>query len=158
MSGFRPNVALVLQRPDGKVLIGERSDFSGSWQFPQGGVEKGETLLSALEREVEEELGLPAQSYQVIEQRGPFRYRFPEGIRKGGFVGQEQTCFLARHLGSEFPAEFQEIQSPEFRSVRWIVPDEFRLEWVSEFKRELYRQLFREFWGMEWMDETGWSP
>jgi putative (di)nucleoside polyphosphate hydrolase len=36
---YRPNVAAILQRADGRVLIGQRSDFPESWQLPQGGLD-----------------------------------------------------------------------------------------------------------------------
>ena len=53
---FRPNVAAILRRPDGRILIGERHDFPGSWQFPQGGIHGTETPEEALRRELAEEL------------------------------------------------------------------------------------------------------
>ena len=37
---YRPNVAAILQRPNGLVLIAQRSDYPESWQFPQGGVDR----------------------------------------------------------------------------------------------------------------------
>ena len=49
---YRPNVAAIIRRPDGRVLLGERSDFPGSWQFPQGGIDPGEAPEQAVRREV----------------------------------------------------------------------------------------------------------
>ncbi len=56
---YRPNIAFILENPVGQVLIGERRDIPGSWQFPQGGVAETESLEEALHREVEEEILLP---------------------------------------------------------------------------------------------------
>ena len=53
MSEYRPNVAAIMQRTDGKILVAERADVQDAWQFPQGGVDPGEDLLAALYREVE---------------------------------------------------------------------------------------------------------
>ena len=62
MIRYRPNVALILQRADGRILIGERLDVAGAWQFPQGGVDAGESADEALAREMGEELSLNLQT------------------------------------------------------------------------------------------------
>jgi putative (di)nucleoside polyphosphate hydrolase len=51
---YRANVAAILRRTDGKILIGERADITYAWQFPQGGVKNNETLHEALQRELKE--------------------------------------------------------------------------------------------------------
>ncbi|HSX31548.1 MAG TPA: NUDIX hydrolase [Candidatus Saccharimonadales bacterium] len=50
--------ALIMQ--DGKVLLVKEKD-DNRWALPGGGVDHGETAESTLRREVEEELGVPAQ-------------------------------------------------------------------------------------------------
>ena len=47
---FRTNVAGIIKRADGKILVGERSDVTGAWQFPQGGVKRSERPRSAFSR------------------------------------------------------------------------------------------------------------
>ena len=91
---YRPNVAAIIKRPDGKIFIGERCDVPGAWQFPQGGIKKLETALEALSRELQEEVSLEPEHYRVIESNGPYRYVFLPGRTKEGFDGQEQTFFL----------------------------------------------------------------
>lgn len=54
---YRPNVAGMMVRQDGKLLICERSGQKGAWQFPQGGIDPGETALEAVRREIGEEVG-----------------------------------------------------------------------------------------------------
>lgn len=54
-------VAAVIMRPDGQFLLARRPAgkvYSGYWEFPGGKVEKNESLLHALERELWEELGI----------------------------------------------------------------------------------------------------
>lgn len=54
-------VAAVIMRPDGQFLLARRPEgkvYSGYWEFPGGKVEKNESLLHALERELWEELGI----------------------------------------------------------------------------------------------------
>ncbi len=58
MPTYRPNVAFILSNAAGEILVCERSDWAGCWQFAQGGVKSGETFIDALHREVEEELCL----------------------------------------------------------------------------------------------------
>ena len=148
MTRYRPNVAFILRRPDGKILVGERSDIAGAWQFPQGGVSRGEDLEEALRREVLEEISLAATDYRVVERRGPYRYEFPAGRTKEGCGGQEQTYFLADFIGDEAQI-LAEPSTVEFQAVRWIAPADFRLEWVAPMKREVYRQVLRDFFEVD---------
>ena len=62
---YRPNVAAIIRRTDGRVLLGQRSDFPESWQFPQGGVDEGESPADAVRREVLEETGLSDALYDL---------------------------------------------------------------------------------------------
>ena len=56
------NVAVgILMKPNGDVLLGQRpagKPYEGSWEFPGGKVESGESILDALKREFVEELGI----------------------------------------------------------------------------------------------------
>ena len=58
MGEYRPNVAALIINKDGCLLVCERLLNPGAWQFPQGGVNEGESLEAAILREVEEEIGL----------------------------------------------------------------------------------------------------
>jgi 8-oxo-dGTP diphosphatase len=56
----------ILLAGDGRVLVTERTgdhSFAGLWEFPGGKIEDGEDSLSALRRELGEELGI-----EVLEQ------------------------------------------------------------------------------------------
>ncbi|MDD5201086.1 MAG: NUDIX domain-containing protein [Terrimicrobiaceae bacterium] len=148
MIRYRPNVAFILRRADGRVLAGERSDLSGAWQFPQGGVNAGESLEAALAREVLEEISLPPADYRVVEKRGPYRYTFPDGRTKEGCGGQEQTYFLADLLGDE-KAILRDPSTMEFQAVRWFKPASFPIGTVAPMKRAVYREVLRDFFGVE---------
>jgi 8-oxo-dGTP diphosphatase len=59
------NVAVgVLVKPDGRVLYAQRLEgkpYAGWWEFPGGKQEQGETMRQALNRELQEELGIQVQ-------------------------------------------------------------------------------------------------
>lgn len=60
-------------------MICERSRDPGAWQFPQGGIDPGETALEAVHREVCEEVGFLPSQYSIEESRGGYRYDYPPG-------------------------------------------------------------------------------
>jgi 8-oxo-dGTP diphosphatase len=75
---------LVLTNSDGHILLARRSDYvhrSGTWAFPGGAVEWGETPADAAIREAEEELGLDGSTIQVTGEltgldHGVWRYTY----------------------------------------------------------------------------------
>lgn len=140
-------------RDGGQLLICERSTIPGAWQFPQGGVDLGESLEDALFREVCEEIGLRPEHYTVRVRRSGYRYLYPADVqrkklRKHGFQGQEQTYFLCE-LKAGAPAVDVNQKPREFSAYRWIQPDEFDLDWLPAFKRDVYRQVFLDFFGIQ---------
>ncbi|MBV9659144.1 MAG: NUDIX domain-containing protein [Verrucomicrobia bacterium] len=145
---YRPGVGAIVRASDGRIFLGERDDLPGVWQFPQGGRLPGESAEAALARELCEETSLLPDDYRVVARRGPYRYLFPPGRTKEGYRGQEHYYFL---VDLTAPMERVNVATAqrEFRAVRWIVPAEFSLPWVSEMKREPYRQIFRDFFGLE---------
>ncbi|MEO8205460.1 MAG: NUDIX domain-containing protein [Chthoniobacterales bacterium] len=148
MQKYRSNVAAILQDPEGRILIGERSDVSGSWQFPQGGLIKGESAFEGLFREIDEELAIKPETYQILESRGPYRYLFAKGKVKEGYHGQEQHYFLCLFHGDK-SLILNAPTSDEFRAVRWIQPKDYRLEWLAVMKHEVYRQVFLDFFAID---------
>jgi putative (di)nucleoside polyphosphate hydrolase len=153
MVRYRPNVAAIVVNSVGNLLICERWTVPGAWQFPQGGVDTGESLEQALFREVREEVGLAATDYEVILRREGYRYLYPveardKKVRKHGSHGQEQTYFLCQLKPGAPPVNVNQKQR-EFRAYRWILPEEFDLDWLPDFKRDVYREVMRDFFQVE---------
>jgi putative (di)nucleoside polyphosphate hydrolase len=146
---YRPNVAALIERDNGEVFIAERLGVKGAWQFPQGGVDAGESLEAAFYRELEEEIGVKPQLVEVLEIRSGYRYAFPKGrLKYGIYGGQEQTYYRCRFLGKDTDIRLDAHQR-EFSRWRWIQPALYQLAWVPKFKREVYRQLFLDFYQMD---------
>jgi len=70
----------VLVRPDGSFLLAQRpagKPYEGYWEFPGGKLEPGESIESALARELHEELGLDvtrSERWKVLEHDYPHAY------------------------------------------------------------------------------------
>ncbi|MFK7849769.1 MAG: RNA pyrophosphohydrolase [Akkermansiaceae bacterium] len=149
MIRYRPNVAALLLNERGKLLICERKTIPGAWQFPQGGVDAGESHKEALFREIREEIGLDKKHYKIIKSKDGYRYLYPpdtqrKKLRKHGNHGQEQTYYLCE-LNPNAP-EIDVDQSPqEFRDYRWIKPEKFELNWLPPFKQEIYQSVMKDF-------------
>ena len=154
MATYRPNVAAILRDPaTGKIFIGERIDHKGSWQFPQGGVDRGEDLLAALFREVEEEIGVPKTLYTLVACHSNYRYKFPNGkLKKGKYCGQTQTYFLCDFHGKNEDINLTAHQQ-EFSRFVWIDPSDFNLTWVPRFKRPVFSRVFEDFFGIRQLNK-----
>ncbi len=139
---FRLNVAGILRDKHGRILVCERLGKRGSWQFPQGGVDPGETLEAALHRELYEEIGVTPEQIEVRNTRGPYRYDFDGHVVKG-FSGKDQHFFLVHYHGPEDAIRL-DMPHPEFQAYRWILPETFELSWLPPMKRQMYRSVFTD--------------
>src|SRR3974390_514938 len=98
--GFRANVGIVLMSADGQLFIGRRAGGRG-WQFPQGGMGRGESGEESLYRELREEIGLGREDVEVLGRtRHWLRYRLPPRyVRRkvqAACLGQKQHWVLLR--------------------------------------------------------------
>ena len=76
--GFRANVGIILCNEEDRVFWARRVGRSG-WQFPQGGVQRDESVEQAMYRELREEVGLLPEHVEVLgSTRRWLRYRLPE--------------------------------------------------------------------------------
>jgi putative (di)nucleoside polyphosphate hydrolase len=145
--GYRPNVAIVIVNAKNQVFWGKRIR-EHSWQFPQGGINPGETPEGAMYRELLEEVGLTAEHVRVLGRtRDWMRYDVPQHWIKrewrGSYRGQKQIWYLLRLTGRDSDMNLRASEKPEFDAWRWHdywVP----LDAVIDFKREVYRQALIE--------------
>lgn len=138
---FRAGVVAVVRRDDGKVLAFERTDFSGEWQLPQGGIERGETPLQAAWRELEEETGLDERHVELVgEYDGWTVYEWPTSMRRGARMGQVHRWFFFRPIADDIePCP----DGAEFCAWTWMSTSSL-IGSVVEFRRTPYREVLGE--------------
>ena len=140
---MRDGVGVIILNKDHKVFVGKRKDNPiDRWQMPQGGVEKGESYLSAMKRELYEETSI--KSIDILKEiDGFFEYELPKNlvgiIWKGKFRGQKQKWFIAKFIGDENEINLQ-TKNPEFIEWKWIIPDDLP-KTIVDFKKKMYVEL-----------------
>ncbi|MDR0776150.1 MAG: RNA pyrophosphohydrolase [Azonexus sp.] len=145
--GYRPNVGIILCNAKNEVFWGKRIR-EHSWQFPQGGIKRGESPEQAMYRELYEEVGLLPEHVRILGRtKGWLRYEVPTHWIKrewrGSYKGQKQIWFLLRLTGRDNDVSLRATAKPEFDAWRWNdywVP----LDSVIEFKRGVYGQALAE--------------
>ena len=141
--GFRTNVGIVLTRGGGELFLGGRLGGRG-WQFPQGGVNRGESVEEALFRELQEEIGLAPGDVEVLgSTRGWLRYRLPRQYVRDRCIGQKQRWFLLQLRSPEAAFRFDHTAEPEFDRWRWVdywTP----VREVVYFKRRVYLRALHD--------------
>lgn len=144
---YRPGIGLVLVNAQGQVFVAQRVDTPGdAWQFPQGGIDKGEDPRQTVLREMEEEIGTDKAEI-IAESKDWIAYDLPPAIAdkvwKGRYRGQKQKWFLARFTGADADINL-ETEHPEFGRWQWMDLAETPAMIVG-FKRALYDQVVDEF-------------
>lgn len=124
----RYGVYAIIPSPDKQQIILVQAP-NGAWFLPGGEIEAGEDRLTALERELIEELGFTAEI--------------------GTYYGQADEYFYSRHRDTHYynPAyiyevtRFSQTQNPleDFNNLAWFPVDEA----ISKLKRGSHK------WGIE---------
>jgi putative (di)nucleoside polyphosphate hydrolase len=137
---FRAGVVTVVRRADGRVLAFERSDLTGEWQLPQGGIERGESVVAAAWRELREETGLGESHVRLVGEHDDWTvYAWPERMRANGRIGQAHRWFFFELLDETYEPCPDGV---EFCGWRWMHVGEL-IERVVDFRKAPYRQVLR---------------
>jgi putative (di)nucleoside polyphosphate hydrolase len=145
--GFRPNVGIILLNQKNQVFWGKRIR-THSWQFPQGGIDRGESPEQAMFRELHEEVGLLPEHVRIVARtRDWLRYEVPDRFirrdARGFYKGQKQIWYLLQLVAQDWNVNLRATNHPEFDAWRWNdfwVP----LDLVVEFKRGVYEMALTE--------------
>lgn len=148
---FRENVAIIVCNSAGLVLLCARADNAGmAWQFPQGGIDDGESVLEAAYRELREETGI-TEVELIKEMPEGIKYYFPDAAKirfsKNGnrFVGQNQHYVLFKLKQDDVTIDFEtNPQEIEFKAYRFAEIDEAPKE-IVYFKKEVYQKATAYF-------------
>ena len=140
---LRNGVGVIILNKNNQVFVAKRKDNQvDRWQMPQGGVNSGESYLSAMKRELFEETSI--KSIKILKEiDGFFEYKLPDNlvgvIWKGKFKGQKQKWFIVKFIGNEKEINLK-TKYPEFIEWKWIMPDELP-NLIVDFKKNLYLNL-----------------
>ncbi len=145
---YRPCVGAVVFNHKGEVLVARRVDSGGdAWQLPQGGIDRGESLIEALRREMREEIG--TDNFDIIaESHDWLVYDLPAELVgrafKGRYRGQRQRWFAVRFLGRDSEIDVATTRHPEFDAWKWVSIEDVP-GFAIHFKREVYGAIVDEF-------------
>ena len=144
---YRPNVAMIIvseNYPQKKeIFIAERNDLLDVWQFPQGGIDKGEEVQEALFREMEEEIGT-RDAKIIAEYPEWISYDFPNKIaeKMKPYKGQTQRYFLLK-LAKEAKINLA-TKHPEFIEHKFVSVADV-LNHTAHLKKPVYETVLNYF-------------
>ena len=148
VKSYRKNVGLIVLDRNNQLLVCRRKGKK-TWQFPQGGIDVGESNTQAAYRELFEEVGIKKNQVNILQKsKHWYHYDLPDKYRSKpkslkNFKGQIQKWYMLQantnleiNLLNEIPQEFVEFKW----STYW-----YCLSCVVPFKREVYRNVLTEF-------------
>ena len=140
---LRIGVGAIVLNKKNQVFVGKRKDNPvDKWQMPQGGVNEGEDLTSAMKRELNEETGI--QNIKILNEiDGWFEYELPNyllgKIWRGKFRGQKQKWFIVKFLGNDEEINLEK-DKPEFIEWKWLDIENLP-NVIVDFKKNVYDKL-----------------
>ena len=143
---LRIGVGVIVLNNENKIFVGKRKDNPvNKWQMPQGGVDKNESFLSAMKRELNEETSI--KNIKILKELdGWFEYELPKNllgiIWRGKFRGQKQKWFVVRFTGKESEIDLK-TKHPEFIEWKWINKEDLP-DVIVDFKKNVYEKLLIE--------------
>ncbi len=137
-------MVIVVRNPERThVLAFERADSPGSWQLPQGGLERGEEPIEGAWRELAEETGLTESDVRACAEYPEWvAYEWPEELmrehgKEGKRRGQVQRWFLFDAAHADI---FPTPDGSEFVAWKWVAPT-WLIGHVLEWRRPAYERV-----------------
>lgn len=109
---LRPVGAMVVRNKSNKFLLVKKPRKDNAWQFPQGGLDAGETFYQGALRELREECGANIEVESNQKKVGEFCYFFPKNFKRPDhkFVGAQVCFFKAKFLSGEIELDVNELE------------------------------------------------
>jgi 8-oxo-dGTP diphosphatase len=129
---FSPGSSVVAFDDHDRVLMQRRAD-TGTWGFPGGSMELGDSLEDTAGRELLEETGLRAARLEFVTMLSgaAYRYVYPNGDE----IYNVAAIFTARGLTGELKPDHESLE------LRWFDTHEFPLELAGPITRWIVRNL-----------------
>ncbi|HEC1764048.1 RNA pyrophosphohydrolase [Campylobacter sp. LMG 7929] len=144
---YRPNVAAIVLSSaypfECKILLAKRNDMEDIWQFPQGGIDEGEDVKSALFRELKEEIG--TDEVEILAEYPEWiNYDFPAKVAQKMYPydGQSQKYFLVR-LKNKAIINLN-TKNPEFDAYKFASLEDV-YDMINHFKKPIYVRVLKYF-------------
>ena len=145
---YRKNVGLIVLNQENQLLVCRRKDQQ-TWQFPQGGIDIGESPRVAAHRELFEEVGIKQKDVKIIQKSSHwYHYDLPIKYQKRSesmkqFKGQTQKWFLFK-AQAEIEINLLNEVEQEFVDYKWV-SFWYPLSHIVPFKKDVYRKVLNEF-------------
>lgn len=130
---FSPG-SVVIALNDNRVLMQLRSD-TRTWGFPGGSSELGDSLLETAQRELLEETGLTASSWNFVTMLSgqEFLYTYPNGDQ----IYNVSAVYVARGISGELCSDHEGLE------LRWFEMDDLPADETGPIKRWIVANLER---------------
>jgi len=131
----RAVVGAFILNAKGELLLGKSPKWGARWCVPGGGINRGETMLAAAEREAKEEVGLDVRAEKVF---GCGEAVFSKEFHKPAHIVYFDVLCRVKAKNA-LPV----VDGKEITETRWVLPTKaLRMNLVS-FDRKSIKALLR---------------
>lgn len=132
---YRPIAVILIENKLRQVLLVQSAKNPDWWGLPQGGVNRGESLVNAAVRELQEETGIDIESIGYVLDCGVNQIDIPDWEHRDGF--QKGKRYYYFHFGGCDPEADIKLQPEELSAYKWMHPTQAieQLSTVNEEKR-----------------------
>ena len=143
---YRRGVGMIIINNQGRFWLGKRIGTE-AWQFPQGGIDKGEKVREAMYRELQEETGLEKEAVEILSiSKRWLVYHIPHIFQRHNkkFDGAMQKWYLLRLIDNDSKINLDASGHAEFDDWKWCYKNT-AINSVIRFKRDVYKSILNEF-------------